>query len=307
MKAVLLDAGRPEAMTPVTCTRALGDCPVANRPLQRHQEDALRAAGLDLAPAAPGELMLTQRGAAWLSPTQLAVLAVRGAPVVLREAGGEPLAWIGEDGREPVDAETLEADAESFLLRYAWDLLGLNERLVGALEEDRIEGDVSPRAEIHGPITLGPRSRILPGVYIEGRVMIGADCKIGPNCYLRGNTSIGDGCHIGQAVEIKNCLVMARTSVGHLSYCGDSILGEGVNFGAGTITANLRHDGRNHRASAGDGARIDTGRRKLGVLVGDGVHTGIHTSFYPGCKMGPHTSTRPGEVVMRDRETATGA
>jgi NDP-sugar pyrophosphorylase family protein len=59
-------------------------------------------------------------------------------------------------------------------------------------------------------------------------VVIGANCKIGPNCYLRGHASIGDGCHIGQSVEIKNCLILSRTNVGHLSYVGDSVLGEVV-------------------------------------------------------------------------------
>ena len=132
-------------------------------------------------------------------------------------------------------------------------------------------------------------------------MVIGANCKIGPNCYLRGHTSIGDDCHIGQAVEIKNCLILSRTHVGHLSYVGDSILGTDVNFGAGTITANFRHDGMTHR-SAVLGALVDTGRHKFGAIVGDGVHTGIHTAIYPGRKLWPNTSTRPGEIVRRDLE-----
>jgi NDP-sugar pyrophosphorylase family protein len=92
---------------------------------------------------------------------------------------------------------------------------------------------------------------------------------------------------------------MNGSSLGHLSYCGDSIIGEKVNFGAGTITANLRHDGKNHRSFV-DGKLIDTGRRKLGVVVGDNVHTGIHTSLYPGRKIWPNCETRPGEIVQRD-------
>jgi len=45
---------------------------------------------------------------------------------------------------------------------------------------------------------------------------------------------------------------------------------------------------------------LDTGRRKFGAIVGDHVHTGIHTSIYPGRKLWPNTSTRPGEIVQRD-------
>ena len=130
-------------------------------------------------------------------------------------------------------------------------------------------------------------------------MVIGTNCKIGPNCYIRGNTSIGDGCHIGQSVEIKNCVILSKTNVGHLSYVGDSVLGERVNFGAGTTTSNLRHDGKNHRSEV-NGRVIDTGRRKFGTIVGDRVHTGINTSIYPGRKFWPDTTTLPGEIVRRD-------
>jgi bifunctional UDP-N-acetylglucosamine pyrophosphorylase/glucosamine-1-phosphate N-acetyltransferase len=182
---------------------------------------------------------------------------------------------------------------------YPWDLLRINEELVGALQADLVEGDISPAAHIRGKIVVGSGSRILPGVFIEGNVVIGSSVRIGPNCYVRGSTSIGDGCHIGQAVEIKNCIIMGNTGVGHLSYCGDSILGERVNFGAGTITANFRHDGCQHRSMV-MGKLVDTGRRKFGAIIGDGVHTGIHTSIYPGRKIWPGKTTRPGAIVRRD-------
>ena len=184
-------------------------------------------------------------------------------------------------------------------IRYPWDLLRANELYVSSLTENRIEGDVHPSAVIEGIVHIGPGTRILPGVFIEGNVVIGANCKIGPNCYIRGNTSIGDKCHIGQSVEIKNCLILSNTNVGHLSYIGDSVLGEKVNLGAGTTTSNLRHDGQNHRSMV-NGELVDTGRRKFGAIIGDGVHTGINTSIYPGRKLWPNTTTRPGEIVQKD-------
>ena len=92
---------------------------------------------------------------------------------------------------------------------------------------------------------------------------------------------------------------MPSTAVCHLSYVGDSILGQGVNLGAGTITANFRHDGASHRSLVG-GELVDTGRRKFGTVIGDGAHTGIHTSIYPGRKMVARSSTRPGDIVSKD-------
>ncbi len=184
-------------------------------------------------------------------------------------------------------------------ITHPWDLLRVNELYVGSLTEFGIEGDVHSSAFIEGTVQIGKGTRILPGVVIEGNVIIGENCKIGPNCYIRGNTSIGDHCHIGQSVEIKNCIILSNTKVGHLSYIGDSVLGKNVNLGAGTTTSNLRHDGKNHRSMVGD-TLVDTGRRKFGAIIGDGVHTGINTSIYPGRKLWPGTTTRPGEIVRKD-------
>lgn len=200
--------------------------------------------------------------------------------------------------REPATSDKFAA-AHSFLIRYPWDLIRANELHVSSLSVDLVRGDVHASAVIEGVIHLGAGSRVLPGVFIEGNVVIGENCKIGPNCYIRGNTSIGDRCHIGQSVEIKNCLILSKTNVGHLSYVGDSVLGEGVNFGAGTTTSNLRHDGKNHRSMV-SGSLIDTGRRKFGAIIADGVHTGINTSIYPGRKFWPGTTTLPGDIVRHD-------
>ncbi len=300
MKAILLDAGAPEACQPVTSTRPLAECPIANRPLRDHQIAAISSAGFVVGqPPAAAELALYQRGDAWLSHGILKRLAVCKAPTVLTGPDNTPMAWIGTGAAAPVSGTVLSHDDRCLLIRYPWDLLCLNEWILDALTVGESHGTVSPAAAIEGCLVLGKGSRILPGVFIEGNVMIGEGCKIGPNCYIRGATSIGDGCHIGQAVEIKNSIVMRKTSIGHLSYCGDSVIGEGVNFGAGTIVSNFRHDGAQHQSMVG-GRLIGTGRRKFGTVIGDGVHTGIHTSIYPGRKIWPGLSTRPGEIVQRD-------
>jgi UDP-N-acetylglucosamine diphosphorylase / glucose-1-phosphate thymidylyltransferase / UDP-N-acetylgalactosamine diphosphorylase / glucosamine-1-phosphate N-acetyltransferase / galactosamine-1-phosphate N-acetyltransferase len=208
--------------------------------------------------------------------------------------------WASEDLPNLADTEA-EISDNSFPVRYPWDLLKVNEQLISAMTENKIEGEMSPASQADGFIEVGEGTKILPGVFIEGNVIIGKGCKIGPNCYIRGNTFIGDNCHIGQSVEIKNSLIMNKTNVGHLSYIGDSVLGQNVNLGAGTTSSNLRHDGKNHKSLI-SGELVDTGRRKFGVIVGNGVHTGINTSFYPGRKLYPGVSTRPGDIVQKDIE-----
>ena len=199
-------------------------------------------------------------------------------------AGKSLSAWEAELGR-------------SFNPVYPWELIDLNAELMSTITEwddiSNIQASEGSRA------IIGEGTEILPGVYLEGDVVIGKNCKIGPNCYLRGSTYIGDHCHVGNAVELKNSILMPGTNVGHLSYVGDSVLAEKVNFGAGTMTSNLRHDGSNHRSLV-EGKLIDTGRRKFGVIVGAGVHTGINTSLYPGRKLGAGTTTLPGQVISQD-------
>ena len=257
---------------------------VAGRTLRECQEE--------LAPA--GEVVLV--GNAWVTSGDWELLLGTDGPAVLETHDGETLAWTGE-GARPEDGVVAMASGSSFLVKGCWDLLRVNEEVLGTV---RGNAGNAGGAQVDGLLVVGKGTKVLPGVYVEGCVVIGADCKIGPNCYLRGSTTIGDGCHIGQAVEVKNSIIGPGSSVGHISYVGDSILGEKVNFGAGTMTSNLRHDGKCHRTMVA-GELVDTGRRKFGTMVGNFVHTGIHTAIYPGRKLGPGTSTLPSETIDRDK------
>ncbi|MHB8101914.1 MAG: bifunctional sugar-1-phosphate nucleotidylyltransferase/acetyltransferase [Methanosarcina sp.] len=180
---------------------------------------------------------------------------------------------------------------------YPWDLLKANERLLKDLKS-RCEGTVEPNATIKGEVVIGKGALIRNGSYIEGPVIIGENCDIGPNCFIRPSTAIGNHARVGNAVEIKNTIIMEGTHVGHLSYVGDSIIGRRCNFGAGTKVANLRHDGKNIKVRM-KGKILDSGRRKLGVIMGDDVHTGINTSINVGVMIEKGKYTSPGEIVKR--------
>lgn len=234
------------------------------------------------------------------SPACAAMIAAATGNTVIRDAAdGTIVLQLRIPGRDGAPTE-IPMDEFSSRIRHPWDLLALNEKLVGAMTANRIVGTVRNGATIDGFLELGEGSVILPGVYIEGNAVIGRNCKIGPNCYIRGNTTVGDRCHIGQAVEIKNCLIGEHVSVGHLSYAGDSVISDNVNFGAGTIISNLRHDGRNHRWLENH-EFLDTGRRKFGAIIGENVHTGINTAIYPGRSLSAGCSTVPGEIVSHSK------
>ncbi len=188
-------------------------------------------------------------------------------------------------------------------ITYPWSLLEANEALLRQKEKSKPEihktAVVERYATLKGFVAVGKNTLIRNGTYIEGPVVIGDNCVIGPNCFIRAYASIGNGCRIGNAVEVKNAILMDGAVIGHLSYCADSVIGKSVNFGAGTITANLRHDNGPVKSMV-KGELISTGRRKFGTIIGDNAKTGIHTSIYPGRKIWPGKTTLPGEVVRKD-------
>ena len=176
-----------------------------------------------------------------------------------------------------------------------WDLLKANEILLRNLEPD-VEGEVEAGATLVGPVAVGKGTRVLAGAHIRGPTVIGEGCEIGPNCLIRPSTSIGNGCKVGSACEVKNSILMDGTHVPHLNYVGDSILGERCNLGAGTKVANLRLDERPVRIAV-KGKEVETGLRKLGVVMGDDVKTGINASIDVGTVIGEGSFIGVGAVA----------
>ncbi len=179
-----------------------------------------------------------------------------------------------------------------------WDLLEAN-RWALAKMEHRVYGYVEDGAHLVGPVTVAETAHLRSGAYIEGPALIDEGSDIGPNCYIRPFTSIGKEVRIGNACEVKNSMIMDRAHIGHLSYIGDSVIGQGCNLGAGTVTANLRLDDGTVKMPVKD-AMVDSGRRKLGVILGDGVKSGINALFMPGIKVGCNSWIGPNVVVCRD-------
>ncbi len=179
-----------------------------------------------------------------------------------------------------------------------WDLLEANKKFIAKMKP-RLQGKIEDGAHLIGPVTVAEQARVRSGAYIEGPCFIDEGADVGPNCYLRPSTYVGRHARIGNAVEIKNSIVMDHTHIGHLSYVGDSILGEGCNLGAGTMTANLRLDDGIVKMRV-KGEVVETGRRKLGAVLGDGVKTGINVSIMPGVKIGPGAWVAAHLSVERD-------
>ena len=178
-----------------------------------------------------------------------------------------------------------------------WNLLDANEIVLKSIPARRSsKATIEKNAHLKGDIHVGAGTIIKSGAYIEGPVYIGRNCVIGPNCHVRPYSAIMDECKVGNAVEVKNSILMRGTHVGHLSYVGDSIIGERCNFGAGTLVANLRFDDDEVRIEVKN-RMVKSGRRKFGCLMGDNVKTGINVSIMPGRSIYPGAYVDASSVV----------
>ncbi len=208
----------------------------------------------------------------------------------------DAITMLAEEGRIVLAAQLGKSDW--FDVGRPWDLLDANGWALNCMEH-RVLGKVEEGAHIIGPVSVAESARIRSGTYIEGPVFIDEEADVGPNCYIRSGTSLGKKTRVGNGCEIKNSIIMDGTHVGHLSYVGDSVLGEKCNLGAGTITANLRFDDGKIKMQIKDKV-VYTGRRKLGAILGDNVKTGINASFMPGVKVGMNTWVGANLMVERD-------
>jgi bifunctional UDP-N-acetylglucosamine pyrophosphorylase/glucosamine-1-phosphate N-acetyltransferase len=129
--------------------------------------------------------------------------------------------------------------------------------------------------------------RIEAGVVIESGASIFGPCYIGKESFIgngvlvRPYTAIGANTMIGFGVELKNCILHDGVKVGRLSFIGDSVIGEGVEFGSGSMTVNFNMDRSNVQLPIEKGF-VDSGLTKLGAFVGDGARIGSSNTLAPG-------------------------
>ncbi len=177
-------------------------------------------------------------------------------------------------------------------IKYPWDIFHAVKHFLDDVEGWISESaDISDAASVDGKVIIDDDVRVLENAVVRGPVYIGPGSVIGNNSLVRGYSHIGADCVIGFGTEVKGSYVGDRTWM-HMTYLGDSIVGEGCSLGAGTITGNQRLD-RNRIVVMSDGQPIDTGREKLGAIVGDNCRTGIHVGTMPGVTIGSNSVIGP--------------
>lgn len=166
-------------------------------------------------------------------------------------------------------------------------------------ENVELEPDVilEPQTHLRGKTKIARGSKIGPGSIVENSSLganvtvlysvvtdaeVANNTRIGPYSHLRGQVKLGEGCRVGNFVEIKKTTVGANTNMAHLSYLGDATLGDRVNIGAGTITANY------------------DGKQKHHTTIEQGTKTGSNSVLVAPVTLGENVTVAAGSVVTQD-------
>ncbi len=146
-----------------------------------------------------------------------------------------------------------------------------------------IIASLSEDYQIENEIAIHKSAVIEQGVTLKGPLLIGENCFIGANAYLRGPVFLGHGVKIGPGCEIKQSILLTGTAIAHLNYIGDSLIGRGVNFEAGSVAANHYNERHNKEISVMlNYELVKTGCTKFGALVGDHARIGANAVLSPG-------------------------
>ena len=183
--------------------------------------------------------------------------------------------------------------AKDYLSRftYPWEALaGIKDFILalGPTLEDYDE--VSPQVWVH------KTAAVAPSAYLGAPCIIGPETEVRHCAFIRGSALVGANCVVGNSVELKNVILFDNVQTPHYNYVGDSILGYKSHMGAGSITSNVRSDKTHVVIHCGE-EHIDTGRKKVGAMLGDFVDVGCNSVLNPGAVIGRRSIVYPSSCV----------
>ena len=176
---------------------------------------------------------------------------------------------------------------------YPWEALeGIKELILkigSTLSEDEYD---HPSEDVW----IAKDAKIYPNNYIAGPCIIGHETEVRPGAFVRGSALVGNKCVVGNSTELKNVILFDNVQVPHYNYVGDSILGYKSHMGAGSITSNVKSD-KKLVVIKNEGELLETGRKKVGAMLGDGVEVGCNSVLNPGTVIGRNSNVYPVSCV----------
>jgi len=178
-----------------------------------------------------------------------------------------------------------------------WDAVAALPEYIEKILEPEILGHVEDGAWVEpGAVRLEKGGRVERGAIVRGPTIIGRNTVIRTGAYIRGHVMLGDDCLVGHGTEIRQILVLNRSNIPHLNCVFTSLVGNDVNLGGNTNTANKLLDGREVVIRAeieGEKKSFPTGQSLFGVVIGDGTQVGGNILFQPGTIVGRHCLLHP--------------
>jgi UDP-N-acetylglucosamine diphosphorylase / glucose-1-phosphate thymidylyltransferase / UDP-N-acetylgalactosamine diphosphorylase / glucosamine-1-phosphate N-acetyltransferase / galactosamine-1-phosphate N-acetyltransferase len=137
--------------------------------------------------------------------------------------------------------------------------------------------------QVQGDIAIHRSARVEQGAQLKGPVVVGAACFVSASALLRGGVWLSERCAVGPGCELKSSWLGAGSTLAHLNFVGDSVIGRDVNFEAGSIVANHRNERDDKRIRVRIGTALHTlAITKFGALVGDHARIGANAVLAPG-------------------------
>ena len=141
-------------------------------------------------------------------------------------------------------------------------------------------------------IWIAKSAKVAKSASITGPCIIGERTEVRHCAFIRGNALVGADAVVGNSTELKNVILFDNVQVPHYNYVGDSILGYKAHLGAGAITSNVKSDKTPVVIRCGE-SRLNTGRKKVGAMVGDNVEVGCGSVLNPGTVIGRGSAVYP--------------
>ena len=172
---------------------------------------------------------------------------------------------------------------------YPWEALAVLSDFIIELGNSLDPAEYEKRGE---NIWVHKTAKVFDSAYLHGPVIVGKDAEVRHCAFVRGSALIGESAVVGNSTELKNVILFDKVQVPHYNYVGDSILGYKSHMGAGSITSNVKSDKLLVEIHAEDG-KVETGRKKIGAMLGDNVEVGCGSILNPGSIIGRGTNIYP--------------
>ena len=172
---------------------------------------------------------------------------------------------------------------------YPWEVLSKIEEYILKIGEELSKEDYNKVGE---NVWIAKSAKVAPTAYINGPAIIGENAEVRHCAFIRGNAIVGNNAVVGNSTELKNVILFNNVQVPHYNYVGDSILGYKAHMGAGSITSNVKSDKKLVVIKNGD-ETIETGRKKVGAMIGDNVEVGCGSVLNPGTVIGRDSNIYP--------------